>query len=60
MKKIGKIEGKGIYIYKNGDNYDGEWKEDKKKVKEHILFKMVINMMENGKIKKRKKRHIYL
>lgn len=29
-RKHGKRHGKGIYVYKNGDVYDGEWRKSKK------------------------------
>ena len=60
-KYIGQVinglkEGKGIY-YQNNDRYEGEFKNDKRKEKEFIIIKVVIDMKaigELGKLKEKK------
>ena len=46
----GKREGKGTYYFEDGDIYEGEWKDGKKKEKVFIIIKMEIYMKAIGKI----------
>ena len=45
----GEKEGKGITYYKDGDKYDGEWKNNKKE-EEYFILVVVIGMKVNGKM----------
>ena len=38
--------GKGIFYYKNSEIYEGDWADNKKKVKEYFILKMMIYIQE--------------